>query len=317
MSLSSKKQLMVDVSKMYYNHGMSQKEIAAELGISRGYVCQLMDQARKDGIVEIRVNDLYDADTDLERHVKELLGLDKVKIVETKHSKNRSFLTSEVIKEACCYIETIIKSNMIVAYTWGSTIYEISTNMRRHHDIRNVTSIQLCGGTTNLEKKIYTAEISSNIAAAYNGTPLFIPLPVLVQNADIKRAVYSDNIMSKTLNISKEADVALFTVGSFGEENILYRGGYIDSDSIRRLMKKDAVGDICAHFIDQYGEVCDQELDDRTISIDLNDFARIKQKVCIAMGPNKVKTLLGVLRKKYVNALITDEETMQSVLKLI
>ena len=63
--------------------------------------------------------------------------------------------------------------------------------------------------------------------------------------------------------------------------------------------------------------MCDKELDDRTISIDLNDFARIKQKVCIAMGPNKVKTLLGVLRKRYVNALITDEETMLSVLKLI
>ncbi|NLV36008.1 MAG: sugar-binding transcriptional regulator [Clostridiaceae bacterium] len=315
--MNSKKQLMVDVSKMYYNHGMSQKEIAAELGISRGYVCQLMDLARKEGIVEIKVNDLYDSDTDLERHVKELFGLEMAKIVEIKHLKNKSFLTAEVIKEANSYIETIIKSNMIVAYTWGSTIYEISTKMRKRTDIRNVTSIQLCGGTTNLEKRIYTSEISTNIAAAYNGTPLYIPLPVLVQNADIKRAIYSDKNMSSTLNVCKAADVALFTVGSFGEENILYRGGYIDSESIRRLIKKNAAGDLCAHFIDQHGEVCDKELDDRTISIDLNDFARIKQKVCIAMGPNKVKTLLGVLRKRYVNALITDEETMLSVLKLI
>lgn len=314
--MSSKKQLMVDVSKMYYNYGMSQKEIAAELGISRGYVCQLMDQARKYGIVEIKINDLSDRDTDLERHVKELFGLEKVKIVDNKRFRDRTFLTSEVIREACNYIESIIKCNMIVAYTWGSTIYEVSTKMRKRADIKNVTSIQLSGGTTNLEKKIYTAEISSNIAAAYNGTPLFIPLPVLVQSAEIRKAIYSDSIMNQTLNISKQADIALFTVGSFGEENILYRGGYIDSDSIRRLMQKNAVGDICCHFIDQYGEVCDQELDDRTISIDLEDFAKIKKKVCIAMGPNKVKALLGALRKNYVDALITDDQTMQSVLKL-
>ncbi|MDD2503530.1 MAG: sugar-binding transcriptional regulator [Clostridia bacterium] len=314
--MSSKIQLMVEVSKMYYNYGMSQKEIATQLGVSRGYVSQIMEQARKMGVVEIKINNLLEDETELERHIMELFGLEKASIVSKQHMKDEQHLTSEIVREACNYIESIIKSDMTIAYTWGSTVYEISTKMRKRIDITNVTSIQLCGGTTNLEKKIYVAEISSNIASAYNGTPLFIPLPVLVQSADIKKAIYSDSNMSSILNMSKDADIALFTVGSFGEENILYRGGYIDNESLQRLIQKDAVGDLCAHFINQYGEVCDQELDERTISIDLDSLAKIKKKVCVATGPNKVKALLGVLRKKYVDVLITDEETAQSILKM-
>lgn len=309
--------LMVEVSKLYYLYGLSQKDIAAKLGISRGYVCQLMDKARNIGIVEIRIKDPADTETDLERYVCELFGLEKAIIVSTPHLTDHRVLTTEMVNETCKYIDTIIESNMIIAFAWGSTIYQISTNMVRHTGIRNIISIPLCGGTSNLEKKIYVSEISSNIAEAYNGTPLHIPLPAIVQNADIKRYICSDANINNVLNKSKDADIALFTVGGFGAESVLYQGGYIDDASLQRLRDRDAVGDFCAHFINEFGEICDEELDERTISIDLKHFAGIKNKVCVATGAPKVKALLGVLRKKYVDVLITDEATMQSVLKLI
>lgn len=72
---------------------------------------------------------------------------------------------------------------------------------------------------------------------------------------------------------------------SFGAENVLYQGGYIDDESLQRLIEKDAVRDLRAHFINEHGEICDKELDGRTISIDLKYFANIKSKVCVATGP--------------------------------
>jgi deoxyribonucleoside regulator len=315
MVVSDKRKLMVDVSKMYYYYGMSQKKIASELGISRGYVCQLMDQARSSGIVEVRINDLLNEETELECHVRDLFGLEKVKIIINPRNTGTK-LTDEVGKETCKYIDTIIKSDMIIAYSWGWTIYQISSNMVKHADIKNVTSVPFCGGTSNLEKNIYVSETSKNIADAYNGTPLIIPLPAVVRNAEIKNAICSDDNISSILDKCRNADIALFTVGSLGEENVLYRGGYVDSESMQRLSRENAVGDLCAHFINEYGEICDSELDERTISIDLENLRTIKNKICIATGNAKVKALLGVLRKKYVDVLITDEETIQSVLKL-
>lgn len=312
--MSDKRKLMVDVSKMYYYYGMSQKEIATELGISRGYVCQLMDQARSSGIVEVRVKEFSDEETELERHVREVFGLRRVKIITTPHNTDQR-LTSGIVREACNLFDTIIESDMIVAYTWGWTVYEISSNMVRHTNIKNVTAVPFCGGTSNLEKHIYVSETSKNIAEAYNGTPLFIPLPAVVQSPEIKQAIYSDANMNSILNKSRNADIALFTVGSFGEENVLYRGGYVDGESMQRLIREEAVGDLCAHFINEHGEICDKELDERTISIDLKDFRNIRNKICIATGESKVRALLGVLRKKYVDILVTDDETVQNVLR--
>ncbi len=313
--MTEKEKLMVKVSKMYYDYGISQKDIAMELGLSRGYVCQLMEQARNAGIVEIKVNDMLAGETELERHVREAFQLEQAKIVFTPQHIDVKVLTVSLVNEACKYLDAIIESGMTVGFSWGWTIYQVSSNMMKHACIRNVTAIPLCGGTTDLEKKIYVSEISRNIAEAYNGAPLFIPLPAILQSNEIKEAICRDTNIGSLFEKMRTTDIALFTVGSFGEENILYRGGYINDASMKRLIQKNAVGDLVAHFINEHGEICDDELDDRTVSIELEQFSKIKKKVCIATGTQKVRALLGVLRKGYVDVLITDENTIRNVLK--
>jgi len=315
--VSDKYKLMVDVSKMYYCFGMNQKDIAVELGISRGYVCQLMEQARKSGIIEFKINDLTKDEKEIEAHIRSKFNLRKAIIVPSLSNADPNQLNQEVVEKTCIYLDSIIESEMIIAFSWGWTVFQISSSMVKNKDVKNVVSIPLSGGMTNLQKKIYVSEISTNIAEAYNGTPLFIPLPAVLQNAQIKEAVYSDTNVNSVLNKSKEADIALFTVGGFGEQNVLYRGGYIDEKIMKSLTKKNAVGDICAHFINEYGEICDKELDERTVTINLNDFRKIKNKVCVASGAPKVKALLGALRKEYIDVLITDENTVNEILKII
>lgn len=315
--MGDKKCLMATVARMYYEHGISQKNIAAELALSRGYVCQLLDQARSNGIVEIKIRDVLSDDTELERYVRELFGLRKAKIVPMSRHESLRPMSDEITAQACKYLDSVVESGMNIAFSWGRTMFQISSSITRRTDIKNVTIVPFCGGTSNLNKKIYVFEISTNLAAAYNGTPLYLPLPAILQSAQIKKAVYSDNNMRSLLNRSKFADIALFTVGGLGEQNVIYRSGYIGNQTIKRLMNQGAVGDICAHFIDQYGEICDQELDSRTISIDMKDFSAIRHKICIAVGIQKAKALLSVLRKGYVDVLITDEDTIQAALKEI
>lgn len=315
--VNSKEKLMVDVSKMYYSFGMSQKNIAAEKGLSRGYVCQLLEQARKAGIVEIIVHDPTSNGTDLEKQICEWFDISKAIIISPPAHADSELVRTTVFSEACKYFASIVESDMIVAYSWGSTIYQISKRLTRQTEIRNVTAIPLCGGTSNLQKRIYVSEISSNIAMAFNGTPLFIPLPAILQNSKIKQAVYSDSNMYKVLNMIRRADIALFTVGSLPEQNVLYRGGYIDHDTMQNLIRRGAVGDLCAHFINEQGEICDQELDDRTVSIELEHFAGIRNKVCVATGSTKIGSLIGALRKHYIDVLISDENTMRELINRV
>ena len=57
------------------------------------------------------------------------------------------------------------------------------------------------------------------------------------------------------------------------------------------------------------------ELDDRTIGLNLDQIRKIKHKICIAIGQEKVAAILGALRGQLVNVLFTDENTAASLLK--
>lgn len=315
--MGDKEKLMVTVAKMYYNFRMSQKEIATELGISRGYVCQLLEQARSTGVVEIKVNDLSAEESELEGYIRKMFALRKVKIFQTPPHSGVNQLTEDIVSEACRCLDSVLDSDMTVGFSWGETIYQISSNMENRPQTKNVTAIPLCGGISNLLKKIYVSEISTNIADAYNGTPLFIPLPAILQSREIRDSLMSDEHIGGLLERGKHADVALFTVGVPGEQNALCRSGYLDSQMWEQLAEKGAVGDIFAHFIKGDGEICDPELDQRTVSVSLKDFAAIPHKICVAVGVPKAQALLGALRKKYVDVLITSHETIQTLLKLI
>jgi DNA-binding transcriptional regulator LsrR (DeoR family) len=56
-------------------------------------------------------------------------------------------------------------------------------------------------------------------------------------------------------------------------------------------------------------------LDDRTIGLNLDQIRKIKHKICIAIGWEKVAAILGALRGNLTNVLVTDENTAASLLK--
>ena len=315
---SDTRDLMVKIARMYYIYDISQKNIAEQLGLSRGYVCQLLDRAKEAGIVEIKVNTWMREESELEKRLRESFGLHKVIAVsQPTNGLNTELLYNEIIAETCNYLNLIVKSSMIVAFSWGRTIYRISQNLKQSVDVSNVEVVPLCGGTSKLNNNVFVSEISTNIAQAYNGTPLSIPLPAVLENEEIKRSVYSDTNVKQVLDKISEADIALFTVGEFGQESSIYLGGYIDDSQVKSLQKKGAVGDICAHFINAYGDICDLSLDRRTVSIDLNDFIKIPNKILVAGGEKKVLPLLGALRKNYADVVITNEDMIKELLKNI
>jgi possible transcriptional regulator len=48
----------------------------------------------------------------------------------------------------------------------------------------------------------------------------------------------------------------------------------------------------------------------------LDEFARIPKTVAVACGENKAPAILAILRKKYINHLVTDKTTILKVLEL-
>jgi lsr operon transcriptional repressor len=92
--------------------------------------------------------------------------------------------------------------------------------------------------------------------------------------------------------------------------------GYLSSADLLRLIGKGAVGDILCRYFDADGRFIDDEVNDRVIGIPMETF-RDKRKLIIGVagGPAKVKAIRAALLRKYINVLITDENTALELLR--
>ena len=71
-------ELLVQVSELYYLQEMNQVEIAKLLGVSRPTVSRLLAEAKREGVVEIKVKNMVSINSELSKQLRERLGLKNI-----------------------------------------------------------------------------------------------------------------------------------------------------------------------------------------------------------------------------------------------
>ena len=81
--------MLVKAATLYYLEGKSQAEVAQEIGVSRSNVSRVLADARKNGIVEIRINDPFGRAQDLEAQLVARYGLRECRVAPSTGSDNQ------------------------------------------------------------------------------------------------------------------------------------------------------------------------------------------------------------------------------------
>ncbi|SFJ52272.1 deoxyribonucleoside regulator [Paenibacillus sp. UNC496MF] len=303
---------MLDAVRMYYQLDYSQQEIAKQLGVSRPTVSRFIQQAKEEGYVVINIIDPFENNDVLAGKIERKFGLKKVVIVNVPN------YTDAVVKKylgtaGAKYLDNVIKDGDIVAATWGTTLYEVALNLQDKH-VKDVKVVQLNGGVSHSETSTYASEIISLFGKAFHTVPYFIPLPAIVDHPIVKKTIETDRHIRNILELGKKANIAMVTVGAPTEDSVLIKANYFSEPELRLIMEKGA-GDICSRYININGTICSQELDQRTIGIDLNDLKKKEQSILVAGGIRKVDGIYGALRGRYVNVLITDQFTAKYLME--
>lgn len=305
-------ELLVKVAKLYYENDFSQEMIAKKLGLSRPYISKLLRESKENGIVHVQVIDPLSTETPLEQKIRERFQLKKVRIVPM--SEGPASLPRLGL-EASRFLDTIIQDNDIIGLSWGATIHACSQSLIQRNDVKNIIAVQLCGGVSHLNKNIYSTEIANNFSNFLGSNSYSLPLPAVIDSKHMKDIVQRDHNINKIMQYGYDSNIALFTTGVFGQKSALVQAGYISHEEMKILTDRGAVGDICSHLIDIHGNICDPELDERTIAIPLEDIKKKKYRIGVAQGLSKVDSILGALNGGYINVLITNEETADWILK--
>ena len=97
------------------------------------------------------------------------------------------------------------------------------------------------------------------------------------------------------LDIANKANIAIFTMGPFGYDGALSRAGYISHDDVDRLIKK-VLWEISVPIIDIDGNVCDENLNNRTIGIELDELKKKEYRIGVAVGENRLNCIYAALK---------------------
>jgi deoxyribonucleoside regulator len=305
---------LVEVAKLYYQLDYSQQDIAKKLGISRPTVSRLLMQAVQEGVVHIKICDPAEDVQELAAQVKELFQL-KHCIVAPIPEYEDELIKDKLGEVSAGYLNDIVQSGDTIGITWGTTLFQLVKNLQPKN-VKDVTVVQLNGGVSYSESNTYASEIINGLANAFHTTPHFLPVPAVVDHIVVKQAIIADRHVNKILELGKQANIAIFTVGEPGENSTLMHAGYFLDNDVEILRANNTVGDICSRFIDIEGRISHEALNDRTIGIELSHLAEKEYGILIAGGNSKIDGIFGALKGKHANVLITDQYTAKALLEM-
>jgi deoxyribonucleoside regulator len=263
--------------------------------------------------VRIEIVDYRDQFSALETKVAEKYNLMNVLIVPDEGCDSGE-LKDRLGRAAAKYLETLITDNMILGVSWGTTMQAVEKNLSAKY-FENLTIVQLVGGMSRGQTETHASVIAMRIADKYHTTPFLLPIPAIVDNWELKKALTVDRNIRQSLERLQEAHVAIFSIGVFNQNSILHKARYFSPQEVVDLENQGAVADICSRVIDACGNICSPELNNRTIGVELEQLRNIPLAIAVAGGLEKLTAIRAGLRGRYFKILITDERVARELIR--
>jgi DNA-binding transcriptional regulator LsrR (DeoR family) len=313
MSNWEERRLLVKVAQMYYEADMTQNEIAKELGIYRTTIGRMLKKARKEGIVQIHIDSSSYETFELETKLKQVFQLKDVIVVPNNHSDSDEKRKSALGLATLELLNRIIKDDDTVGFAWGRTMGSM-IDQSVEYKARKADFVPLVGGPGTLDSKYHVNTIVYNVANTFGGSSHFIDAAAVVEKKETKNDIVTSNFFKKILDMWHNLNIAVVGIGApLASSNMIWTGFYGDKE-IDELNSLNAVGDICSRFYDINGHVIESEVAERTVAIELEKLKELEYSIGVAESENKVPSILGALRGKYINVLITNESTAVGLL---
>ena len=308
--------LMVKVARLYHEHGIRQPEIARRLHISQARVSRLLKQAELDGIVRTTVIVPAGVQTTLEEGLEERYDLREAVVVELL-DESEAGITRDLGNATARYLEASLTGGDVVGISsWSSTLLAAVDAMRPLPPKAGAErALQLFGGVGNPAAEAHAARLTQRFADLTGARPTFLLAPGIASSIDAREALATDRFVKEALDGLTEVTLALVGIGALEPSSLLQSSGNIFSEpELQTLGDQGAVGDICLRFFDAQGERIESDVDRRVIGVSLEQLRETDRSVGIAGGARKYDAILGALKGRWINVLVTDSATAERLL---
>jgi len=190
----------------------------------------------------------------------------------------------------------------------GRTVYEVA-----QYDLVPLPGVLVAptvGGNDQPEEWYQTNEITRLVANRINGRPNYLFAPAL-PGPDLYPSLLNDPSIQRVLHLWPRARCALMGVGA----PPLIRSDIPQFVPTESGSLRTSVGDVCSRFFDQAGDEVDFEGSDRLIAVKLEALQHIPVTIAVAVGQEKIDSIVAGARGGYFNQLVTDPSTAGAILQ--
>ena len=298
---------LVRASRLYYELGETQNQIAELLGVTRPQVSRLLKRARAEGIVEIRIVDTTAADSPAADILRRRYDLDQVHLAPTIAGPED--LTRRMVgRLAAEVLRVAVRPGTTVGIGDGASVLAVADALEEAATPVAVTVVPLCGGfwSTGQEREPYR-RIAEALGAQVRG----LMAPGLVDDAATRTALVAHAGIRAIADLWDRLDVALFGIGGPA-----WSASLVGDAIEHQLETAEAVGEVLVAPFDLDGRFVCPALRDRVIAFDARNLGRVPAAIGLASGEAKVRPILGALRAGIVRTLVTDVATAEAVVAL-
>ncbi len=302
--LNYEETLMAKAAWYYYYESLTQQQISDRLGVTRMRVIKLLDKARQNGIIRFQIRSESAKRMDIEQRLVEKHGLKDCFIVP---APERSEDTNEnVAQAASMYISARVPEEAFINIGYGDTCGRILNHLAIHAE-HELSFVSLTGGVS-----YYLPNATSGV---FHSKLYLIPSPLVASTNEMAEAMKTERSVKEIRQLIPLSFLSVVGIGAMNDEATIVRSGILSPNDLLLLQRNGAVGDILSHFIDEDGNPIPTSLDEKAVSTHLSELKNLKNVIGVAAGLHKVPAIRSALKGKYLNTLITDEDTALEIVQ--
>ena len=290
--------LMIKTAWYYYLENMTQQKISDLLGISRMRVIKLLEKARQTGVIQFKLRQDSAARMQIEKKLTEQYGLKDVFVVPA--NPNDEDRNDTIAKAAAMYISDRLTDNSFINLGYGDTLSRVLNNLATMME-QPISCVSLTGGVN-----YYLPNTRSNV---FNAKLYLIPAPLMVSSKEMVTAMRSESSIKEISRMVMLSSLTVVGIGAMNDRATVLKSGILNQNDFLYLKMQGAVGDVLCHFVNKDGELVHTNVEDRLISTPLSTLKELDNVIGVAAGTEKVEAIRATLNGKYLDILITDEET--------
>ncbi|MGV8987860.1 MAG: sugar-binding transcriptional regulator [Cypionkella sp.] len=298
---------------LYYLGGMTQDQIATELGVSRQRAQRLVSRAVSEGLIQVRLSHRIGTCLTQEAALTDRYGMTRCRVVPSPGTGGD--LVRATSPAAAAELERVLRmpEPKVIALGTGRSLRGMVDAMQeveapQHRLVSLIGNIAPDGSASFFD-------VVMRIADKVRAPHYPMPVPVISPTPEENAAFHALGPVRKVVDLARAADVVFVGVGQMSNDAPLLADGFVTRAELDEMQAAGAVGEVAGWVYDSRGQYLELGTNRRTGGVRVEPNLP-RPSIGIAAGPSKVTAIAAALQSRIINGLVTDEGTAQAILDL-